>query len=90
MCRASLKNCYLVLCMWGGVPLPWVTKPCGPFDPKADNTLGWALPSKKCLFMGEDLFQACNQFFYFGVKGPAQFYSLQSCVVVVLAFSQGL
>ena len=31
---------------WGGMPLPWVTKLCGFFDPKANNTLGWALPSK--------------------------------------------
>ena len=90
MCRASLKNYYLVLCTWGGVPLPRVTKPCGAFGPKADNTLGWALPSKKCLFVGEDLFQAHNQFFYFGAEGPTRFYSLQACVVVVLAFSQGL
>ena len=32
--------------MWGGMPLPRVIKLCGFFDPKTNNTLGWALSSK--------------------------------------------
>ena len=40
------------VCTWGGVPLSWVTKSCGSFGPKADNTLGWALPSKSTFLWG--------------------------------------
>ena len=52
MCCSGLKNCYLMLCTWGGMSLPWIIKSCGSFSSKADNTLRWALPSKKCLFYG--------------------------------------
>ena len=58
-----------------GVPFG-VTNPCGQsksqkLPPKANNTFDGHYP-QKCLFVGEDLFQARKQFVCFGAEGPAR------------------
>ena len=59
--------------MWRGVPLPQVTKPCGSFGPKADNTLGWALPSKNAFLWERICFKSASSLSALGLNDPQDF-----------------
>ena len=71
------KTAVHAVCTWGGVNLPWVTKPCGSFGHKVNNTLRWALPFKSAFLWGRILIQARKQFVRSGAEGPARLCSFK-------------
>ena len=79
MCRASLKNCYLVIYTWGGVPLLEVTKLCESFGPKVDNILGWALPSKSAFLWGRIYSKPASNLSALGPSDPYGFVFFKRC-----------
>ena len=64
---------------WGGVPLPRVTKLCGFFNPKANNTLGWALPSKGVFLWGRNESKLTSSLSALGTKDPHGFILCKRC-----------